>query len=52
VRNLFEHSREDGATYAKWCRAALVFYGSIGLMTVVAILATYFSSLPVQLAGN
>jgi hypothetical protein len=45
----FKRSPEDEATYAKWRRAVLIFYGCIGL---VAVAIAQYSGAPVQLAGN
>jgi hypothetical protein len=54
VRELatFAGSPEDKATYAKWRRGIVIFYGSVGLVAVAVFLAAHFSYLALQLAGN
>jgi hypothetical protein len=45
-------SPEDEATYVKWRRGMVIFYGSIGLVAVAAFLAAHFSHPALQLAGD
>jgi hypothetical protein len=47
VRELatFAGSPEDKATYAKWRRGIVIFYGSVGLVAVAVFLAAHFSHL-------
>jgi hypothetical protein len=54
VRELatFASSSEDEATYAKWRRGMVIFYGSMGLVAVAVFLAAHFSHPALQLAGN
>jgi hypothetical protein len=48
----FANSPEDEATYVKWRRGMMIFYGSIGLLAVAVFLAAHFSHPALQLAGN
>jgi hypothetical protein len=48
----FKRSPEDEATYAKWRRAVIIFYGCVGLVAVATAIAIQYSGVPVQWAGN
>jgi hypothetical protein len=48
--NKYASSPEDHATYVKWRRGVLIFYGCIGLVMVAAIAVAEFAGIAVQIA--
>jgi hypothetical protein len=48
----FNRSPEDEATYAKWRRGVVMFYGCIGLVAIVAVLVVHLANETVQMAGK
>jgi hypothetical protein len=50
--NKYAPSPEDRATYVKWRRGILIFYGCIGLTAVAAIAVAEFAGIAVQIAGK
>jgi hypothetical protein len=45
-------SPEYRATYVKWCRGVLVFYGCVGLLAVAAVVVADFAGIAVQIGGK
>jgi hypothetical protein len=52
MSKLFNRSPEHEATYAKWRRGVLIFYGCIGLAATAIAAAAHFSGLAFQTAAN
>jgi hypothetical protein len=48
----FNRSPEDQATYAKWCRGVVIFYGCIGLLAITALVGLQLAHVTVQMAGR
>jgi hypothetical protein len=48
----FIRSPEDVATYARWRRRMLIFYGSVGLIAIVAVVVLQLAHDVVQMAGK
>jgi hypothetical protein len=48
----FMTSPEDRATFARWLRGVVLFYGGVGLMVVAALVVARFAEIATQVAGK
>jgi hypothetical protein len=48
----FKRSPEDEATLRKWRRGMVMFYGSIGLVVMAAVIAAHFADVATHVASR
>jgi hypothetical protein len=48
----FKRSPEDAATFRTWRRGMVMFYGAIGLVVMVAVIAAHFADVAMHVASR